>query len=415
MLVEACEIFENGTIGNFSQGGGLYSENGSLTIRGSRIFSNTTNGAVSEGGGLGLRSTTVLEDSEVSDNETLASSSGGGGVYTDDEFLARNTTFSGNVVGAATGIQGYSVGGAFASVGFGNAAFEACTIVDNRAPSGTGQGGGISTFSRGQISFFSTILIGNDAVDLERIPNAITRFIDRGYNLFGIGSGFDLIEERQGTSVYGVSSDEGILDVLDFYGGPTRSHRLSVGGSNTIDFGPTRSIYEAETGEAAFFDQRGVDFPRSSGERLDVGAYEFQTFLDRDNDGLPDAVEEIVEGLNPDLPDAELDLDGDGIRNYDEYVQLGILAINDRERFLRPSISSLTGFEEVQLNFQTSPNREYRLRFGEGLSEELMTEQTDFLRFLGESKGAITIPVSEERMFFRVESRIPEELLDNSL
>jgi len=36
MLVEACEIFENGTIGNFSQGGGLYSENGSLTIRGSR-------------------------------------------------------------------------------------------------------------------------------------------------------------------------------------------------------------------------------------------------------------------------------------------------------------------------------------------------------------------------------------------
>ena len=224
-----------------------------------------------------------------------------------------------------------------------------------------------------------------------------------------------MIEDRQGTSFYGVSSDEGILDVLDFYGGPTRSHRLSIGGSNTIDFGPPRSIYEEETGEAALFDQRGADFPRSSGERLDVGAYEFQTFLDRDNDGLPDAVEEIVEGLNPDLPDAELDLDGDGIRNHDEYVQLGILAINDRERFLRPSISSLTGFEEVQLNFQTSPNREYRLRFGEGLSEELMTEQTDFLRFLGESKGAITIPVSEERMFFRVESRIPEELLDNSL
>jgi len=104
LIVDSCDFSNNGTIGNFSQGGGLYSENGQTTIRRSRFYLNTTEGFVSEGGGIGLRSVTVMENCEVAENETIGASSGGGGIYTDDEFTAIQTTISGNIVGADTGI-----------------------------------------------------------------------------------------------------------------------------------------------------------------------------------------------------------------------------------------------------------------------------------------------------------------------
>jgi len=383
LLVDGCEISGNGTFGNFSQGGGLYSENGMATIRNSRIFLNTTNGVVSEGGGIGLRSPTVMENCEVSQNETLASSSGGGGIYTDDDFVARNSTLSANVVGAETGVGGYSVGGAFASVG-GDAFFESCTIVDNEAPPGRGQGGGISSLSRGDISFFSTILIGNEATDLDRIQSA--GFIDLGFNLFGIGDGFDLIPVRQTTSIYGVTTREGLLADLDFYGGSTRTHRLLA--------------------------SQQTNFPRLVEGQMDIGAYEFQTSVDGDGDGLPDAVEQIVEGLDPEVPDGDGDLDRDGITNFAEYILLGISAISD------PSLRSVLSFEvesaqgEVQVGFQASLDREYRLWVSSDLSDFSEVMGGEYSTFPEDGFQKLSISVVEPSMFFQLEGRIPQNLVD---
>ena len=416
LLVEECDFVGNGTFGNFSQGGGLYSESGNATIRKSRIYLNTTDGFVSEGGGIGLRSVTVMEDCEVSENETIDESSGGGGIYTDDEFLARNTTISGNIVGAVTGIMGYSVGGAFANVGSDDARFEHCTIVDNEAPSGTGQGGGISSASFGEISFFNTILIGNQAVDLERIPSAFTQFADLGYNFFGTGDGLDLIPTQQTTSVYGITSAVGLLSDLGFHGGTTRTYRLlaaaSSGQLTAVDSGPTRVNGELVSQVDLVFDQRGGDFSRVVNGRLDVGAYEFQAFIDGDSDGVPDAVEEIVDGLDGTVADGDGDLDGDGLSNLDEYRFLGIAAISDADARLDFGVEPLPTSGMVSINFNTSPNREYRLRVATDLAAGLQETSADFMEFPEGGSQQLQFILAGAQTFFQLEGRVPAELLD---
>lgn len=410
LLIDSCDFVDNGTIGNFSQGGGLYSQSGTATIRNSRFYQNTTEGRVSEGGGIGLRSETLMENCEVSENQTLGSSSGGGGIYTDDTFTAIQTTISGNIVGAITGETGYSVGGAFASVGSQNATFEHCTIVNNEAPSGTGQGGGISSFSFGTISFFNTILAGNRSVDLERIPGSSTRFLDLGFNLFGIGAGFNLITNQQSTTTYNLTSPLDFISDLAFHGGRTRTHRLLNSQTqqiNAIDIGPTPDQWLAARGNTFPLEQRGEDFPRIVNARLDIGAYEFQTFIDRDNDGLPDAVENIVTGLDPDLPDADQDLDGDGLNNLSEYTLSGISAISDNRSSFSLSLNPTRNNGELALTFNGSPNREYRLLSGNNLNTPLQETNPDFTQFPENSPQQFRLLSPGPKAFFQIEARIP--------
>ncbi len=417
LLIDACEFTNNGTIGNFSQGGGLYSENGTALIRNSRFYQNTTEGFVSEGGGIGLRSPTVMESCEVSDNETIAASSGGGGIYTDDTFTAIQTTISGNTVGAATGIIGYSVGGAFANVGNQNTRFEHCTIVDNEAPPGTGQGGGISTVSSGTISFFNTILAGNRSADLERIPSAPTTFIDLGFNFFGTGPGFGLIAAPQSSSVYGITAPLDFISDLEFHGGSTRTHRLLNDPSQTrsaVDAGPTGAQWLAAIGQTFLFEQRGGDFPRVVNSRLDVGAYEFQAVIDNDSDGIPDAVEEIVIGLDPNIADGSEDLDDDGLDNATEYNLSGISAIADRNQRFTLRLERLSDTGEVILKFNSSTNREYRVRSGSDLASSLPVFNPDFLQFETSGPQEMTIPASNPQTFFQIEGQIPDALREIS-
>lgn len=411
LLVDSCDFVDNGTIGNFSQGGGLYSQSGTALLRNSRFYQNTTEGRVSEGGGIGLRSDTIMENCEVSENETLSSSSGGGGIYTDDVFTAIQTTISGNRVGENTGITGYSVGGAFASVGFQNATFEHCTIINNDAPSGAGQSGGISSFSSGTISLFNTILAGNRAADLERIPGSSTRFRDLGFNLFGTGPGFNLIPTRQASSVYGISAPLNFISDLAFHGGRTRTHRLidnGLPGPRAIDAGPTRAQWLSARGSTFLLEQRGTDFPRIVNNRLDIGAYEFQADIDRDNDGLPDAVEEIVNGLDPNVADGDQDLDQDGLSNLAEYTLSGITAITDRSECFTVNLTS--NLDEITIRFNSSPNREYRIRSASNLSAPLAEIRSDFARFPENNPQELSLPTAGPRAFFQIEAQIPEAL-----
>jgi len=356
-----------------------------------------------------------MENCEVAENETIGASSGGGGIYTDDEFTAIQTTISGNIVGADTGIPGYSVGGAFANVGRRNATFEHCTIVHNQAPSGAGQGGGISSVSFGIISFFNTILAGNDVDDLERVPTAFTRFADLGFNLFGVGSGFDLIPVQQPSSEYGIEIAEvsEVISALDFHGGTTRTHRLLANPTQTfsaIDAGPTREEWEAAREETFLFEQRGGDFPRVVNGRLDIGAYEFQGVIDSDNDGLPDAVEEIIEGLDPTTADGAEDLDQDGINNLTEYTLSGIAAINDNSLRFEVNLALRPDTGEVALRFNNSLNREYRVRSATDLSTPLQALSPDFIQFEKNEAQELRLAAPDSRAFFQVEGQVPDTL-----
>ena len=185
LLIDSCLFQNNSTIGGFSQGGGFYTESGTATITNSRIVGNSTDGPVSEGGGIGSRSIMTLENCEITENETLNSSSGGGGIYADTNTTMRQCTISNNIVGRLTSISGYSIGGAFANVG-GSATFENCTITGNSAPTGMGQGAGISSFSFGVLSFRNCIVSGNGTSDLDDpTSNRRLRYRDDGFNLFG--------------------------------------------------------------------------------------------------------------------------------------------------------------------------------------------------------------------------------------
>ncbi len=401
LLVDSCTIEGNRTVGGFSQGGGIYTEAGTATIRNSRIVGNTTNGSVAEGGGIGSRSVLLLENCEITENETLNRSSGGGGVYASNSTVLRQCTLSLNIVGRNTGISGYSVGGAFANVA-GTATFEHCTITQNSAPTGMGQGAGISSISSGTLSFYNCIVSGNENSDLDETPNLRLNYRDDGFNLFGSVTNTNLnnVANRQSSSVYGVSDPE--LSSLDFYGGNTRCH-VPLLGSPAIDLGPDED--EVIESTVTDYDQRGIDFLRQIGVRLDRGSAERQIFIDTDSDGLPDAVESLVLGLSS----SSGDLDQDGASDRLEYEMLGIAAILDPA--LKPSLAirSTQDDDVWRLSFPHSINREYRILSNSDLVSDPSPEDETFQSFRDQSIANLDVISNGPRAFYFLQVRTPDE------
>ncbi len=401
LLIDSCVIANNSTVGGFSQGGGVYTEFGNATIRNSRIVGNTTNGSVAEGGGVGSRSILLLENCEITENETLNRSSGGGGVYASASIVLRQCTVSQNIVGRNTGIQGYSVGGAFANVS-GTATFEHCTITGNAAPTGMGQGAGISSLSSGTLSFYNCIVAGNGNSDLDETPNRQLNYRDDGFNLFGTVTNTNLNNSanRQDSSEYGISNPQ--LSVLGFYGGETRSH-VPLIGSPAIDGGPTES--EAIGITIPDYDQRGSDFPRNVRNRLDRGASERQFRIDANSNGLPDALEDLIPGLS----DSTGDFDQDGVNDRTEYELLGVEALTNAA--LRPSLRILPASDanEWQLTFGHSSNREYRILVNSDLVTPPSPIEDEFQVFRDVGQALINVPSNGPRAFYFLEGRVPDE------
>ena len=404
-----CLIENNGTVGGFSQGGGFYTERGTAEVNHCRIVGNTTNGFVAEGGGLGSRSVMTIENCEISFNETLASSSGGGGIYSDTEMTLRHCTISNNTVGATpgTGIEGYSVGGGFANVG-GLTLFEHCTLTENSAPHGHGQGAGVSSLSRDPIRFFSCIVANNGEnlpdenppQDLDETPNLSIDYEDLGFNIFGNVTNTNLNDPslRSDTSQYEINAP--LLSTLDFWGGVTRSH-VPLPSSVAIDV----ASFPLPSQQ---FDQRGTDFPRVSGLGIDAGATERQDFLDSDSDSIPDAVELLVPGL----AESDGDLDRDGVSDTFEYLALGVSAISNP--LLKPSlqIEPAVAADQWALIFPYSINREYRLRANSDLGPVRSPVTTEFFSFANTDLASLFATSFGERGFFFLEARVPAEPLN---
>ncbi|HTS18717.1 MAG TPA: choice-of-anchor Q domain-containing protein [Verrucomicrobiae bacterium] len=270
----------------------------------------TTGGNGGAGGsGGGISSGGTLVNCTVYGNS--AGSGGGGG----DCGSASN---SGNGGNGGNGGSGGGVSGLATTVN--------CTISSNfvaqggsaGAGSGTGAngspgvaGGGGGICCNGQL--LNTIVANDQSAGSG--PDASGSFISLGYNLIG---------NTSGSSGFGVTGDllnvNPLLGPLTNNGGPTATCAL-LPGSPAIDTGNDAVLsapYDLTT------DQRG--YPRLSGARVDIGAFEFVFVCPGDDlcDGISDSWRAQYFGGNgagtDDLSCATCDADGTGQNNLFKFL-----------------------------------------------------------------------------------------------
>jgi hypothetical protein len=257
----------------FNDGGGIYNE-GSLIVRGSTISRN-----FGEGGGLHNRGgVATIIDSTINDNRSAA---WGGAILNWATLVVINSTISGN--------RSLSFGGGIYNF-VGTSTLISSTSVGNFIEINPEFGGsnGITVDSGQAIARNSIIVDGVEGP-----------FVSQGYNL--------------------LSEADAKLGPLAWNGGPTQTYAL-LPGSLALDAGDPAGAFDTSNNPLPF-DQRGTGYPRISGGRLDIGAYELhdndsdglpdESDVDDDNDGLADVADNCPLGANAD----QLDYDHDGIGN----------------------------------------------------------------------------------------------------
>jgi hypothetical protein len=212
-------------------GGGVMNFFGTLALSGVTFSHNRSN----IGGGLYNLGDLTITKSTFSANHAVGPGAEGGGIDSEDGTLTIvNSTISGNT-------SDYS-GGGLLNCGNTKAILTNVTITDNHAGgTAPSVGGGISQVSSDSITLNNTIVAGNFLDTLPFVtPDDIGGNFDSSssYNLIGVDSGCsNLINGNNGNQV-GTSSSpiNASLGKLRNNGGPTESHLL-LPGSPAIDAG----------------------------------------------------------------------------------------------------------------------------------------------------------------------------------
>ena len=247
-------------------GGGIYHRGGNLELIKSTVTNNT---GINYGGGvMSAGGTITIIDSTIRSNTTLL----GGGIEIGGLFGGtgdvRNSTISGNTAqagggigtssGAGLTISNSTVSGNFANIqGGGISNSDALTITYSTiSGNGTnGQGGGI--YNGGAVEVGNTIL--NSGANI--FNNSGGTITSHGYNLSSDNGGGFL------TATGDQINTNPMLGPLQNNGGPTFTHAL-LAGSPAIDAGDPNFTPPPST------DQRG--YPRVSNARIDIGSFEVQ-------------------------------------------------------------------------------------------------------------------------------------------
>jgi len=308
-------------------GGAIYNTGGSLTLNNCTIDDNDTNGF---GGGVAnYAGTLTLCNTTVSNNS--ADNGGGGGVdngannqfSNSTKLIVIKSTITGNSSGRAGGgirnrgiltltnstVSGNSAdnnGGGIHN-DRGTAKLINDTITNNAASfacsndSSNCSGGGI--YNNGAtLVLRNTIVAGNynadtfafDDVSGNVDNSSSNNLIGDGTNMTGIADA-DSNHNHVGTSGYPI--DPG-LGPLANNGGPTETHQLLIG-SPAIDAGNDCVVTSNACGDynsALTTDQRGAGFARQvdgnadNTATVDIGAFEFQTFVVNTTDDHDDSV-----------------------------------------------------------------------------------------------------------------------------
>ncbi len=286
----------NGSAADF--GGGVFHENGTLTVTKCVILGNAATGSNSRGGGVYAGASLVLKDSTVSKNSAAngsgiyneneyygginndvsmiisrstidhnTASVGGGGIYTRNYgTLIGNTTIAYNSAPAGGGVY-IDIGGAEPGP-----SFLQCTVTGNSA--NPNSGGGIY------------IAVSANNFDAYFLENSIVAFQQSGGNIIGNNVFYSI-----GGSIF---TDDPNLNLdpngLQDNGGPTKTIAL-LSGSSAIDAGtPASGPSDVGIDGSTIKDQRGGVRPVGNGP--DVGAYEYNpsacaTVVTNTNDNGP--------------------------------------------------------------------------------------------------------------------------------
>lgn len=351
---------------------------GGLSTIGSGLYNQSTtymsrcqvigNGAYAYGGGIEQYSGALfIDQSAIYFNE--CGDSGGGGIDVIGGILSvSNSTISLNASRAG--------GGIFRSGG--EVHLFSCTILSNSAVlAGGGIWGGVSSMA-------NTLIATNSAPSSPDIQGIVGSL---GYNLIGFSGGS---AGYVGTDLLDVSP---VAGSLRFRGGNTPTHALFAGSPAINRADPA---YPTNT---TAFDQRGVDFPRQRGVRVDIGAYEFLR-PDEDADGIEDDWE-LFYGLDPtNAADAAASGDDDGFSNLEEYI--ADTNPNDGQSFFR--ILQLDPSPTITFNSSTA--RVYQLHAASELVEGPWSNVTEWIT--GQvSSTSITDTNTATRRLYRPHVRLP--------
>lgn len=245
--------------------GGIQTES-DLTITDSTVSNNTGTFA----GGIKSEGDLTITNSTISNNTANGDDSGAGGIYNASFLTLTNTTISGNAK-----LGGDTNGGAIFHVG--TTRITSCTITNNSAD-GPGSASGIVRTALGSVLSVSNSII---AANVDNATKADV--VDSQFGLYIASYGYNLVGNDNGMSIFSFRADQcgtaaapldPQLDPLDYYGGPTETHRLRTT-STAIDQGDNFALIEDQRGFGRPFDR--MNYPNAErGDGTDIGAYELQ-------------------------------------------------------------------------------------------------------------------------------------------
>ena len=239
----------NGKSTALDVGGGIKNA-GNLTLRNCDVSGNSSplggsGGAIFSEAGSSL----VLDQCTISQN---SAGQYGGGILAIGTFSATNSTFSGNSAQYTGGIHLLNTP---------SASLQFCTVTGNSSLSlATDHAGGVNSSTIGTVTIGNTIVAENTGGPS---PDIIGIFTSVGNNLIGDGGGSVGLTDGAAQDLVGSAAfpRDPLLDILNYNGGPTRTHALQPG---------SPAINAANPTGAPDKDQRGV--PRTGSP--DIGAFE---------------------------------------------------------------------------------------------------------------------------------------------
>ncbi len=256
--------------GNFGDGkghgGGIASESGLLTIEDSTVSDNES---VAGGGGIeiyGITSpTAVILNSTISGNRALNAEDGlGGGIHCSDcQLDIVNSTITGN----EAAVEGGGISNS------GTVTLRNVTVTGNTADAdgvpnpfdGIDDGGGVQNRSGAALFLKNSILAGNSDKSGEA-PDCTGTATSQDFNVIGDSTGCTIA----GTTTNNVAGEDPLLAALSANGGPTQTHAL-LAGSPALNAGDPSGCVD-ENGGPLTTDQRG--FERPIGIACDIGSFE---------------------------------------------------------------------------------------------------------------------------------------------